>query len=714
MKKNEQRISCRILFWGLRTTETQVRISAGAFWKQLPEVVTYEASIPLVYQTWWSETLISEVVTPIEGPCQASFSTYKGFVNASVENWECDLSNTLHDLGKAFEKEANALYKTWGISQTSPPKYPVINNINKSKRALEFVGEAFAWCCGVATQRKLDSLAMDEDKLKRKLGRLQHGLTASLQNLGKDSTSFRIYEEQVAENFKIINDHLHQLENGGYNERFSDTLSSTQNHFEKTSLRALWHVSQNLRKIISVSRALKTYTIINACKQHQIPPTVLHPDVLQKDLVTLQNELKASNHFLAISIHDLTRYFHLPICDCTVSKNLLTVSVKIPISQAPVPWNLVELVTTPFKWKNQTCTIMHSSIYLAVLESNSNTFSQIRAITGTSLHQCRPYHDKLCHIPRFSSDTYHGPLCAIQMYKGASGEELARICEMTCHPSTSLIITETAEDEYMLAHPIQNTTIECPQSTSPLPQGAYTTPGAIEIHLPCSCSVQVNKEILIPSRYPCDGAASPSAQVTHILPAMWTHLASVQLFPKFHKYLPTYGNIGEIINQNWSLTIPHLNLSTTRESTQTIINSLGTDITKDEDPSNFLTLTMIVLIIWNLLLSFTLLLVMFNRSPLLIAAQVQGAQALLEDSNEKIIFTTAACLATVFFFLLMLWLYLNHRQNRTTEGHDARKNTEGPHVLGHISLNNRAQTQASPRPSPRTRKPVQAQERMFQ
>lgn len=133
--------------------------------------------------------------------------------------------------------------------------------------------------------------------------------------------------------------------------------------------------------------------ILQACKQHQLPSEMMIPKVLTSDLHKLDRELETSNQGLAIPVDDVTRYYQLPISDCAISNDEIIVHLRVPITQRGERWELYELITFPFAWHNQTCIIPQTNMYMAT----ATIKNQQRIISGSGLHQCKPFHDKLSY-----------------------------------------------------------------------------------------------------------------------------------------------------------------------------------------------------------------------------------------------------------------------------------------------------------------------------
>ncbi|KAK4883373.1 hypothetical protein RN001_006692 [Aquatica leii] len=202
---------------------------------------------------------------------------------------------------------------------------------------------------------------------------------------------------------------------------------------------------------------------------HKIPSIIVNPQSLQIDLEKLSIELSKKGYSIAIPINELSRYYKLFISDCSTTENKLYVHIKIPIVLANQEWKLYELITTPFAWNNETCVLMHETLFMTV--SHNKT---LKSISGTSLHHCKPYHDKLCYLPRFDSDAIYGPQCPYQMYTG-------RLMSTLFVSLSFFAISEISSDIFIITHPKNRTRIICPQENSEIEKSNYNHPGALQL-----------------------------------------------------------------------------------------------------------------------------------------------------------------------------------------------------------------------------------------
>ncbi|KAL1487945.1 hypothetical protein ABEB36_015328 [Hypothenemus hampei] len=500
-----------------------IEITAGAFWKKLPDTITYEATIPLSYETAWTEAVFS-AIEERDTPCY----------DTAAEG-SCATHYQFKALAKAFAEEIRLLDNTYQMNNMRE------TNNSRHKRALDFIGEGFSWCCGLATDQKLKLIEGDEASVRRRLDTITDTISSSLRAMAQDTTRFSQYEEQVRSTFqeterrlKFMGTHLQQIQK---NAAKSGTTTPG----------------------ITVARLLRKQSILSSCQDHKLSSSILHPTVLQEDLLKLSADLRLSQQELAIPVTDIYRYYKLPLTECSFTTSKLFVLIKIPILQTKKRWELFELVTVPFAWYNQTCSIPHRPLYLAANKLSAAPVTETRQISGTGLHQCRPYHDKLCYISRFSPEALEGPECAKKLFTGGTVNEISQHCPIKCNPSTHMIVSEVLEDTYIVTHPVTPLTITCGTNKTTLPD-KYNHQGALKIRLACSCYLEAGSEVLIPSRFPClDSANRPV--YAHIIPGIWSNLKTFVLNVHDQRQLPTYADMDECLNANWSIEIPHLNVT---------------------------------------------------------------------------------------------------------------------------------------------------------
>ncbi|KAL1516372.1 hypothetical protein ABEB36_000291 [Hypothenemus hampei] len=624
-----------------------IEITAGAFWKKLPESIPYEATIPLTYQTDWVETLFRDI--PEDSiPCPSTEDTH-----------ECIIQHHIKALSRMFTQEIQILNDAYKIQYM----YENQSTAVRHKCSLDFIGEGFSWCCGLATHQKLQLIEEDEAGIRRRLDSLTASLSGTFKTFLDDTRHFRQYEQQLKTTLNETERHIQLI---------SHSLQGFQKRAfaaEKSQKRQIDFIARNefhtIKQGITVTRLLHRQAILSACKEHKLPSSIVHPQVLQKDLLSLGKELQAADQKLAIPLADLFRYYKLSITECSFTSSKLFVLVKIPILRRTKTWELFELVTVPFAWYNQTCAIPHRSLYLAANKGIGSRKAETRQISGTGLHQCRPYHDRLCFIPHFSSDALEGPECARTLFQGGTVQEISQHCPLECHPSTTMSISEVLENTYILTHPKAPLYMVCNNITTRLPD-QYKHQGSVKLKLDCSCHLETIGEILIPRRFPCS-TTTEKPYYTHIIPALWSHFPALVLDVHEQHTLPTYSSMEGCLNDNWTLTIPHLNLT----SHERILQDLQIRLQEAQVTQRNTTAITAhsFLLYWNIILTVSViyLLLKINNAFLLLAT-LPPAKAELGLLWHDIHLSLVCSSVTIFTIFLLYYLgkTLIQRWRKTT------------------------------------------------
>lgn len=607
-------------------------INAGGFWRDLPKVVGYEASIPLIYRADWE----TRDLPPLrESHCDSE-------QNLRPKWSGCKTVRQIEELEEIFRDEMG---KTL-TEELSAPK--------RSRRSLDFIGSTLDWCCGVATTKNLHSLNTKQEDVSNRLYHLQSDLGKELTALINNSKAFDQYQKMSAANFNEVEKRIHLLE--------KNHIEAMKSIFdEDLQGRILLHkILQNIKHNILMVRLVRRNNIISTCKSNQLPYGIVEPKVLSQDLLRLEKNLSKSGYQLAVSTNDIQNYYQLPFVDCAFSQEVVTITIKVPITRTGHKWHLKELLTVPFSWQNQTCEVPIKSLFLAVASVDGKEI--LRAVGGTDKHACRPFSDQLCFIPRYGNHV-GSTLCAFKLFTGVAVRELGNFCPMTCLTTNALSISEIRPDTFVLTNAPVNTHIECNGSDTQLPPDVFGKPGAVKVTFPCNCKLMIGLDVVIPSRFPCTLEQKPSLEVTHLLPAVWSKLGSFIVQPVHRQVPPRYSNMTDVIDVNWNLRVPHVNISDPYSLLRDLEENMmptptyGSEFSHHGDS---------ILFIWNTVLSIVLCWILY-RTPLLwlpAALPHRGASADIGLTGAQVILGTGGTLFCAFLGALIFYLLLRCCPNK--------------------------------------------------
>lgn len=627
-------IRYRLLLLTRDNRAQQVEISAGASWKPLPSTIAYEGTIPLTYRTNW---LKSELQAAPRTTCRK---------DSSIFTLSCRTTQLTEEIGESLDMEIQALVNSWD------PVYLRKQKKNKRAISLSFVADGLNYCCGVATQEKLDSLVMSSAALDRRISTINEGLEETISTISSQSMKMEEANKATSAALKMTESKIKHLQE--YTEKLGNTLAAQEMSQGKIVEMTANNNINIATKFIKLTRALKEHGIIQSCRHHHIPIAIVTPEILRTDLEHLNRQLERNNQELALTGEDLSKYYELPICECSFSEDKVTIHIKIPIRQKNHEWKLFELITNPFAWGQQTCIIQHNTLYLAIAERKYQQ-EDIRQITGTGLHLCKPYENKLCYLPRFSADNLQGPACATKLFHGATVQDLTAHCPMHCHQSTLMTISEINEEEYVVTHPPQGAAIHCGTNHTSIRDDMLNKPGALRLILPCECTLQHFQEIIIPRRYPCpENLKNSKMFITHILPAAWTNLKTFGLNPIHQLRLPTFDNLSECLNKNWSLTVPHLNLTSNKNTFDNILNKL-TRNEKEQEINTWHTEKHNAMLIWNVILSIGVAYLLFHHHHAIIPTLIPTSHAQdlkAQATHDATFYITCTALSMFITYLI--------------------------------------------------------------
>ncbi|CAG9760300.1 unnamed protein product [Ceutorhynchus assimilis] len=462
-------------------------------------------------------------------------------------------------------------------------------------------------------------------------------------------------------------------------------VQSYLNSHDYAELDNFREIYKNLLKSFELLLVLRKNELLNYCRFHFISVFTITPSKLLKELRTISNEIKKFDHVLAIPFTQLSQYYQLPISDCTLSERFTIITVRIPVKANHMLWKLYELIPVPFAWYNDTCIFLQQNHYVAVASNSTahdGSILSVRPITGTMLRECQPYKDKLCYLPTFLADTSFGSDYSKNMLMGGTIQDISRICPLRCHNANSTVVSKIDNAVFVITHPKKFTKLECQSTTHQLPDVLYEQPGAIELKIPCHCKLSVNNEILIGTRFPCRKTNIFKSMAVHVLPATWSTLKSFLItFDKNLLSHPVFTDLNECLNYNWSLTIPYLNLSTSRE-----IDNLYKDVRQFQDTycvysaNSYLIHNGSLFVIWNIVLSILIFYLLHKQNVFGIVPFVRPVNSeTASDLNflgqeQVLLLVMIVCILLVILGIIILCLYKYIQSKRSSESSDVNIN----------------------------------------
>ncbi|KYB26953.1 hypothetical protein TcasGA2_TC033481 [Tribolium castaneum] len=142
------------------------------------------------------------------------------------------------------------------------------------------------------------------------------------------------------------------------------------------------------------------------------------------------------------------------------------------------------------------------------------------------------------------------------------------------------------------------------------------------------------EEVLIEKRYPCIEQEVKEVSVVHVIPAIWSSLGSLVLGEFRQKDQLRFTNVSQCLNLNWTLTVPHLNLTSTANRVEEIREQLNNHNIDHQFSATYTLHCDTILLIWNTVLSVFVAYLVLKRNPGgIIIAPTPGVHAWGEESQ---------------------------------------------------------------------------------
>jgi len=626
---------CAVLSCGaVELHPTQVRVTTGAFIREIEDVQLYTSTVPLIYDIQMTFSKFPPNVM-LDKRCQEGVDGC--IFPIAMRDYVEHISNTLQQI-------------TEDTLQTPRKK-----EINRGKRdlmdwnPLTLIGDWWSFCCGVASRRDLKGLQSNSEEVQQFMATLRKSVIITDQNLLTIKSSDELFRTNVTKIVGRIHDALDLLFHEQNNETLRETelekkmhqLSMENGSFRKGFMQVFNHLS-------SITEILRYKDLQDHCRAQTISLLAVSPRQLAQDLGAIRRRIGADGYELVISDRNIARYYKMRIADCMFTSTGQTIyQLRIPIRRKEDDWKLYQMTNIPFGYKGSTCIIQHAPTLLAASQANLVT------IQGTQLHQCQ-LDSGLCQIPQYNADPLSGFLCAERLLRGASVQELNDVCLFECLTDKSeLSITQLDYHTFILTGAKEGMKLSCKRGTETY---AVHPPnqniGGLEIKLACGCELVIPGRMPIRPPYPCPIGLVETPHINIVIPAIMSKvdvlLKATQ--EKVRSESTLYPSLKAVFNESWDLSTPRLNLTEISKLKQTIVPEL----IHLSAPS-----TSTAVIIWNVLMTIAVALLLykeFNRNGgyvlgIPMANQITGAAA---DSDHIHTHHTVNLTVTLFVLLTLM------------------------------------------------------------
>lgn len=498
------------------TSHVSVTGFPGCHFRELSPLSIYESSVPLTYVLPHNLFELPQKFSLPAPTCPFSDRHLQQLATVSA-----DLDRSLADL---LSSSTRVVAKSTSRKKT------------RRTRAITTIGDFLSWCCACATESELHVMTENEEVVNKHINAVQEVLKGDHMDLVRSVDEMKSFSTNVSQFMDNVRTALWDLQH-----HLTDQVPSE----------AIY--SAGMLNTIKLQTQLYYSQFINnnddsqlACRSNLLPRSVVPEAVLRKDLHQLAANLSQDGYEVALSLQDLSPFYSLPVTSCKFSPKKLVVTIKVPIRMRGDKWSLYEYIPSPLAWRNYTCTMSEDADLLIAVSKRGT-----RTISGYQRTFCDPTRTGLCLLPRQLKGASITSQCAAGLLGGASVDRLRTICPFFCRPSRGeVLLTQVSDSLFVLTHPSPNLVLTCPNSTTSFPA---RIPGAIEVSIPCDCSLAEGGSIMVLPRFPCVLGSHTPPSFVHILPSSWTFLSNVSIHPVRTFERPVFYNLSHVFNDRWSM-----------------------------------------------------------------------------------------------------------------------------------------------------------------
>lgn len=577
-----------ILLTLLKTVEPAIKISMsrGAYFEKLENTKVYEKSIPLIYKI-----NIPEIPNIDDINLTITTESELRKVNATVKNIQ-----EYNMIATTIWKTNDLIQDTTKITRAMLEEFKIQKG-DRRKRGVQFIGDAAHWCCNILTEREGHNYDENMETLQNKYENLRKFVIDEHATLFNNTNELEIFAKDTERRLDSIKEIILALIEDR-NKKGDKIIEEIKGILEITQL--------NFNIIMDVSQKIRYLT--QNCKANTLPSAIIAQKNLEKDLNLINKKIKDIGFTTVMTrSEEIKNYFRSKLIHCKVTDNILEIELKVPIKTKKANYEIYNFKPLHFRsHTGQICKWDEKDILLL----NEDKLKITRIISGTDLDLCNKK-EILCHIPQHRAPKDAGS-CARSLFLQKSYEEIKKTCLFKCENNHQNLIVDQIEEELFSVTNAKNPIIFFDKVTKDREERTIneTWPGTMLLSVPCNFEVRQivdNKEkIIIPGGFPCL-KEEKEIKIEHHLPIIWTNYDFVEMDASLLQSF-RFPNMTIAYNLNWQNKVPHFQpLKSTDEIRKNLTEmQLRFENKTTESLTNPI---IIILIIWNVLLTFGLLLV---------------------------------------------------------------------------------------------------------
>lgn len=618
----------------LHSQHPRVRIVSGAYIRNVPNVHLYTTTAPIFFDITYNTTPVAPP-TNLSSTCNSE--DFKTFHTVG----ECPLTDAMNTRFEHLHNrlsQINDIFTSHIFNQSTPTRVPrslasdialqSIPSINDSPgntrlsdyslNPFSYIGQVASWCCGYASHKDVEGLFTNVDRIDKYMNVVKDSVITDHQNILTMKRAYQNITLNLNDRFVTVKQEVTSALLQADQE--FEYLANRQNRGQMIDYEVLQYLTW-------FSELLALQDLVDYCRSGLIPLIYVSPANLVTQLHQLQQTAADFGHELVIPISQISSYYKLQLADCQFAENRVLIQIRVPLRPKQQVWSLFDTVNIPFKFDNNICSLSHSPTYIAASPPI------YVPISGVQLSECNPK-ESLCLVPQFNTDPLLGSLCPQRIIQGASVRDLKEVCAFDCRPikANQAVITQLDYHHFIITDAPIGTTVNCnsrTNSTSTIlsPPAA----GALEIILPCHCSVTIPNSRPINPIFPYPFEQLPFPLIHIVIPSEWSNIDSyIQSRRQQPSTLATFTSLSDCLNSSWTIDTPVLNITNIDELTNFKIPKLIHQVSAS---------TNWFMLIWNFLLTLVILFLCYLQCRPRFGGAIFSALPLVNPASASPFFT---------------------------------------------------------------------------
>jgi len=285
--------------WMLDIKPTQVRVTTGAFLREIHEVGLYTATIPLIYAI---NVTFSKTPESILNLKRCNTDSVACTFPIAIDNYVKHVTAILESITE------DVLMESLGVNK-GRSRRGLTDIMGSDWNPLSYIGDFWSFCCGAASKRDLQSLQVNSDEVHKFVETLKKSVITNNQNVFNIKANYELFQTNISQVFNRVHDHIDQILQEQHNISESETLHGQRlnemakdiDFFRRGLLQTYSHMN-------SITEIIRFKDLQDHCRAQTISLLAVTPKELAKDLKPLLFKIKKDGYELVIPIEEITRY----------------------------------------------------------------------------------------------------------------------------------------------------------------------------------------------------------------------------------------------------------------------------------------------------------------------------------------------------------------------------------------------------------------------